>query len=237
MQSVTVTLSLCTAEKSPMLPHAAEGRRQSPSASSPPSLVSPAPSTSPCSLHAPVCPQTILVTSPIGLSPISSYLTEDHTATPTLTPSPRFYNSLWHSAPRGATDDKLFFSPPLPPVHVSSHVLLVRREIQELWWLRRRSTFWAGNIACARVQRGLSAGRASSWRGGEHGAKTGRKLDAVCKLGANHHPDMINKLPRCSLGSIKIAEFNLEAKLIRLETWKTDKTHAIPTAVSNFRAG
>lgn len=183
------------------------------------------------------CPQTILVTSPIGLSPISSYLTEDHTATPTLMPSCQFYNSLWHSAPRGATDDKLFFSPPLPPVHVSSHVLLVRREIRELRWLRRRSTFWAGNIACARVQRGLSAGRASSWRGGEHGAKTGRKLDAVCKLGANHHPDMINKLPRCSLGSIKIAEFNLEAKLIRLETWKTDKTHAIPTAVSNFRAG
>lgn len=97
---------------------------------------------------------------------------------------------------------------------------------------------FSGREHClCRSSEGPVSGKGSSWRRGEHGAKTGRKLDVACKLGANHHPDMINKLPRCSLDSIKIAEFNLEAKLIRLETWKIDKMRAILKAVSNFRAG
>lgn len=42
---------------------------------------------------------------------------------------------------------ELFPSPPLPS-HISSHVLLERRETQDLWWLRRHSTFWAGKLLC-----------------------------------------------------------------------------------------
>lgn len=123
---------------------------------------------------------------------------------------PHWWPSSWH--PNLPPINYLNFSPPLP-IHVSSHEL-GRRETEELWWLRRHSTFWAGSTACAGVQRGLSVGKVSSWRGWEHEAKNGRKLDVVCKLGPHHHTDTINKLPLCSSDSIKVTELNIESELI-----------------------
>ena len=157
--------------------------------------------------------------NPLGsLQFLHAFLVQFHAATSTPKSSRQFYNSSWYSASQFATNKwlKLFSSPPLL-THVSSHVLLNRRETLELWWLRRHSTFRAGNAASVGVQRGLSVRRVSSWRGQEHEAKNGSKLHAVCILRPNYHADMINKLPLCSSDSIKITELNLESKLIGSE--------------------
>lgn len=71
--------------------------------------------------------------------------------------------------------------------------------------------------SCARVQRGLSAARVSSWRGWGHEAKNGRKLEVVYKLRPSHHTDMTSKWPLRSSDSIKIPRLNLESKFIGLE--------------------
>lgn len=164
------------------------------------------------------CPQTILVillwALTIFFMPFLYSFMQQHLLWCLLVSFITVHDTVHPNIP--PINDKLFSSPPLL-IHVSSHVLLDRREAWELWWLRRHSTFRAGNIARAGVQRGLSAGGVSSWRGREHEAKNGRKLDVVCKLRPNHHTDTINKLPFCSSDSIKITELDLESKLIGLE--------------------
>lgn len=118
---------------------------------------------------------------------------------------------------QGATNKwlELFPSPPFPK-HISSHVLLQRRETQGLWWCRRHSTFWAGKLQCHRSEGPVST-KGFQLQGWECVAKNRRKFEVIYKLRPNHHTDVTTELPLWSSDSIKITRLHLERKSVGLE--------------------